>query len=293
MSNKSNLLFLLCAALFTVVSMPSYAAVWNITYPRSEIENDARYEYPLQVLELALQKTGVRYRLIPSVNPMRQSMAIKRLQENLEVNVYWSMTDTQREQDLLPIRIPLARGLIGWRSFIARENSRFLRQNIETIEDLRDFSPVQGISWPDTKILQANGFSVVTARDYIESTELLKQGVADFFPRSVIEIASELENKYSKNFKQKAGIYFYYPTALYFFTNNRNVTLSRLIKTGLNKAIEDGSFDRLFAQYYREEVEKLNADDNRFFFLENPLLPKLTPVDDKTLWFMPNNVDVQ
>lgn len=109
------------------LSVSTHSAVWIVNYPKSDIKNDSREEFPLAVLDLALQKTGVRYTLKPSLKPMQQARALKRLEENLDVNVVWSMTDVQREQQLRPIRIPITRGLIGWRVFVSHKDSVFLR----------------------------------------------------------------------------------------------------------------------------------------------------------------------
>jgi|AntRauMFilla1563_2_1112583.scaffolds.fasta_scaffold26226_1 hypothetical protein len=270
------------------ISFQAASAVWNITYPQSEVESDIRDVYSLALLELALQKTGVRYELTQSLQPMRQPRALKRLEENLDINVMWSMTDTVREQQLRPIRIPITRGLIGWRVFLSHQNSPFLEAPINDITDLLEFSPVQGISWPDTKILQANGFNVITARDYIESTQFINTQQADFFPRSVIEVMQELDNQYSVNMQRRKDLVFYYPSALYFFTNKQNITLSRLIETGLNRAIEDGSFEKLFNEHFGETLEILDIKNALNFRLANPLLPPLTPIDEARYWYYPN-----
>lgn len=266
------------------------AAVWSITYPKSEIENDLRYDYPLALLDLALQKTGVRYELKPSINPMRQARSLKRLEENLEVNVVWSVTDKQREETLRPIRIPITRGLIGWRVFVHRQENPVAKFKITSLEQLLAKSHVQGITWPDTKVLQANGFNVVTSRDYIEATSMLNTGLADFFPRSIIEALPELQNPYSSKFSVKKGLIVYYPAAMYFFTNKQNLTLSKLIETGLQRAIEDGSFETLFYAHFEETLDSLNAKNAQFFRLANPLLPPLTPIAESSYWLLPNSL---
>jgi len=271
--------------LFGIVGRPAYAAVWTITYPQSLVTNDKRYAYPIALLELALEKTGVRYELRPSPAPMSQARALKRLEENLVINVMWSMTDRMREEQLLPIRIPITRGLIGWRMFLTHKDNPFLNARVESLRDLQEFSPVQGISWPDTKILQANGFNVITGRDYLESVELVSNRRADFFPRSVIEIVDELGNEYSKNLVRREGLVLYYPTAQYFFTNKRNLTLSKLIETGLLRALEDGSYQALFDKYFGEVLSSLQLEKATTFTLANPLLPVLTPIGEPEYWY--------
>lgn len=281
MLKKSVVICLMLAAL------PIRAAVWSVVYPQSMVENDSRHEFPLAVLELALQQTSVRYELKPSQTPMRQSKALSRLEDNLEINVLWSMTDNQREQQLLPIRIPITRGLIGWRVFLTNKNSAFVDAPIKDMQALLQYSPVQGETWPDTKILQANGFNVVTSQDYVEATNILKEQLADFFPRSIIEAQAELSNSYSKSFVLRKNVMVYYPAALYFFTNKQNPTLAKLIETGLNRAIENGSFQALFEKHYGDMLAQLGAENPQFFRLANPLLPPLTPLSEDKYWQLP------
>jgi hypothetical protein len=286
-NNKSRAWFISFSFVLLTFFQSATAAVWTIVYPQSEVANDIRHDYPIALLDLALQKTGVRYELKPSLKPLRQIRALKRLEENLEVNVVWSMTDVQREQQLRPIRIPIYRGLIGWRVFLAHKNSRFLTVPINNMADLLNYSAVQGITWPDTKILQANGFNVITGTDYIESTQIINNKLADFFPRSVIEVFQELDNQYSTNLRLRKNIAIYYASAVYFFTNKQNVTLSRLIETGLQRAIEDGSFEQLFTEYYGETIQQLDIKNSLYFRLANPLLPPLTPIDKNEYWYFP------
>jgi hypothetical protein len=279
---------LLGALLWNAPGAVVHAAVWVITYPQSPVDDDQRYDYPIELLALALDKTGVRYALKPSYSPMRQARAVKRLEENLEINVLWSMTDMSREEQLLPIRIPIAKGLIGWRMFLAPKNSPFLKAEINTLSDLLAYEPIQGIAWPDTKILQANGFNVVTARDYLEANSMIVQGLADFFPRSVMEIKSEMQNNPSGDLVLRKDLALQYPAAMYFFVNKRNVTLANLIETGLQRAIADGSFDVLFNQHFGETIAQLNLENITYFQLANPLLPRLTPTSKQQLWYMPH-----
>lgn len=268
-------------------SVEAGAAVWEITYPQSSVEEDVRNEYPIALLKLALEKTGVRYELKPSIKPLYQARAVKRLEENLEINIIWTMTDNAREEHLLPIRIPIARGLIGWRFFVAPVNSDFMKAEIDSIDRLLEFEPVQGIAWADTKILQANGFNVVTSQDYNEAKQMVLTQQADFFPRSVIEVEQEILADPYTPLAYRTDIAVQYPSAMYFFVNKQNKTLARLIETGLKRAIDDGSFDTLFQEHFGEIIERLNTDELRYFKLANPLLPTLTPTSNEKLWYYP------
>ena len=262
------------------------AALWTITYPRPIDDTDARTEYPIALLKLALEKTGVNYELLPSDRILLTGKALRQLRENREVNVVWSMTDTQREKDLLPIRIPIAKGLIGMRVFVINEEKKDKFAQVKSKGDLLKLTPLQGEEWPDTKILQANGFNVFTVPEFKQAYALLLQGKGDFFPRSVIEITAEMETAGRGSVLQvEPDMALYYPTAMYYFVSKSNPTLARLIETGLERAIADGSFDDLFLSTHKTLLESLNMDSRRIYTLENPLLLPNTPVGNKQLWY--------
>ncbi|RDV25272.1 amino acid ABC transporter substrate-binding protein [Alteromonas aestuariivivens] len=271
------------------LSLGAQSATWSITYPRSLDDTDLRNEYPVALLTLALEKTGVKYRLLPSDRIMLQGKALRQLRENREVNVVWSMTDSQRERDLLPIRIPIAKGLIGWRVFLVTEQKLPRFSMITRKSDLLTLAPIQGEEWPDTKILQANGFNVFTVPTYQEAFSVLASNRGDFFPRSVIEVFQEMKTQnLAREIILEQDLALYYPTAMYFFVNKGNQVMARLLETGLRRAIEDGSFDALFFASYEETLKQLALDKRKVFVLENPLLPERTPLQDTQLWYQPS-----
>ena len=59
----------------------SFAAVWSITYPRALNTEDKGQEYPLAVLKLALEKTGVRFQLQPTDRISLREKSIRQLDE--------------------------------------------------------------------------------------------------------------------------------------------------------------------------------------------------------------------
>ncbi len=275
----------IAAALLCLLSAQATAAMWTITYPRPLSDADLRDEYPKALLTLALEKTGVKYTLLPSERILLQGKALRQLRENREVNVVWSMTDSQREKDLLPIRIPIAKGLIGLRVFLINQQKKANFAAVSSQNELISLAPIQGEEWPDTKILQANGFNVLTVPDYPEAYSMLNQNRGDFFPRSVIEVLNELEEtERNPDIVLEPDLAIYYPTAMYFFVNRGDTTLARLIETGLQRALEDGSFDALFMSTHEEMLNQLNIPQRKIFKMDNPLLPEQTPLDNPALW---------
>ena len=279
---------IIIAVFILLFSVNAKSASWQITFPSSLETASTIDEYPIKLLALALDQTGVSYQLIPSDNFLSKGKAIDRLQDNREINIVWGMTNVQREKDLLPIRIPIFKGLIGWRLFLIRQDMAERFTYIQQFEHLVKLSPLQGREWPDTKILQSNGFDVITERNQTSLMKMLGRAQGDFFPRSIIEVWEELErskvaNEIQIQIQPSLGIR--YPAAIYFFVNKKSVPLANLIETGLEKAIENGTYEALFVENYKTYIEKAQIENRTFYPLENAFLPEETPLDRKELWF--------
>lgn len=265
-------------------TLPLNAAVWKVTYPKTINHDSMHDQYVIEILELALQKTGVRYQLVQTEDILLQQKSIKLLSDNREIDIMWSMTDTDRENLLQPIRIPLYKGLIGWRVLLMHKDNEQRFANLRR-PDLNAFSMVQGMDWPDSKILRSNGFTVINATDHNEAFAILAKQQADFFPRSVIEVMNELaqyEGQYPLVLEPNFVIE--YPSATYFFLNKNNTVLYKLISKGLKMAVADGSLQALFDKTYGSILDDLGIADRILLQLDNPLLPKQTPVNNPLLW---------
>lgn len=102
----------------------------TVVYAHEMEQADSRLEYPIKLLELALKKAEVNFEMRVDVRAMPQSVAIKRLAAGLNVNVVWSMTTREREEQLLPTRIPIDKGLFGYRiAFVSNKKPPFTGQN--------------------------------------------------------------------------------------------------------------------------------------------------------------------
>ncbi|MFQ3190013.1 MAG: hypothetical protein ACI936_001141 [Paraglaciecola sp.] len=262
------------------------SASWQITFPRALESVSTIEEYPIQLLALALDQTGVNYQLKPSDNLLSKGKALDRLEDNREINIVWGMTNVQREKDFLPIRIPIFKGLIGWRLLLIRQDMAERFTYIQQFDHLVKLSPLQGRDWADTKILQSNGFDVITERTQMSLMKMLSRAQGDFFPRSIIEIWDELEKSDLDNKIQiQPSIGIRYPAAIYFFVNKRSVPLANLIKRGLEKAIQNGTYEALFLDNYKMYIDNAQIEKRTFYQLENAFLPEKTPLNRKELWF--------
>jgi hypothetical protein len=106
----------------------------------------------------------------------------------------------------------------------------------------------------------------------------------DYFPRSVVEVWDELESHAATlEVESRIALHYYYDA--YFMVNKKNTRLAQDIDQGLEKAIADGSFDRLFDEHHGERLRKAHLDQRIVIELKNPLLTPGTPIDRADLWY--------
>lgn len=256
----------------------------TVVYARELEQADSRLEYPIQLLELALKKAEVNFEMRADVRAMPQSVAIKRLAAGLNVNVVWSMTTREREEQLLPVRIPIDKGLFGYRiAFVSNKNPHLLAK-IKTLQDLHALTAGQGHDWPDTEILRANSLKVNTTSSHHNLFPMMSAGRFDYFPRSVLEIWDEVAMPGAQDAVVDDSLLIYYPVAVYFFVNKGDKALAQVLEKGLNRAIADGSFDALYYERFGAVLKRARLHERTAIGLNNPLLPPETPLSRKSLW---------
>lgn len=270
----------------TLAAWPATADV--IVYPRPESADDARTDYPLKLLRLAFDKAGAHHELRPTAVPMQQGRALTQLARGESVRVVWSMTSIEREAQLLPIRIPIYKGLIGWRLPLVPSDQPDLLKTVHSLTELRQFTAGQGHDWPDTAILRGNGLKVVGVPQYESLFRMLAMKRFDYFPRSIAEIWAEAESHQDDGVVIDQHVVLRYTAAFYFFVNKNDRALGEIIRIGLERAIQDGSFDRLFCQTHLPFIEQAELERRNLIELRNPVLPPDTPLGRKELWFSPD-----
>ena len=137
--------------------------------------------------------------------------------------------------------------------------------------------------------LRANGLEVKTSQNYESLFRMLDAGRFEVFPREVVVIDGELEDA------SRAGLHLaidqhvalHYPAAFYFFVSRQRPELAEAIRQGLEKAIADGSFERLFERHFKTRLGKLALRQRRIIELKNPYLPGKTPFQREALWYRP------
>ena len=263
----------------------------KIVYPADEDESDTRVNDLKEILQMALKKTEPEYgpyELRPSTLKMNRLRYLSELELGRTINIAWSSTSVEMESRFLPLRIPLRKGILGYRiALIAQENQALIDQ-VKSIEDLKKLTIGQGLGWLDVQLYEANGIKVEQAK-YGNLFRMTTYKRFDLFPRGINEIFSEyaLHSKENSTLAIEKNLLIYYPWPYYFFFNKNDVTLRKRIDLGLRKMIKDGSFDAIFIKYNGDAIKQANLPGRRLIQIKNNLLPKETPLDDATLWFHP------
>ena len=274
----------LCAlALFVVAG--ARAEPMRVAYPQPQIELDRSYF--LKMLELAMSKSHVDYKLQSWDVKVMKGRAAQELAHGSSVDVIWAMTTRDREQQLLPVRIPLDMGLAGWRIGVinAQDSGKF--EAVHTLEQLRQFKIGQGFDWADTVVLKASGLDVVTGATADNLHAMLAVKRFDYFPRSIRQVWGEAEQHAAQGEVVEATLALHYPAAVYFFVNKNNQALAAALESGLRQARKDGSFDKLFRSYNSDFIRRANLGQRTVLELPNPDLPPETPLQQKDLWYSP------
>ena len=247
--------------------------------------DDGNARYAIGMIELAMQKAGEDYSLQVSQGVLT---AARQQQDAVEgkIDVIWAATTQEVEDMLIPVRIPLYKGLLGYRVFIVHEDNRDLFANVRTFDDLKQYVFGQGRGWPDTDILRHNGLKVETGT--YEGLFLMADGQRfHAFPRGINEPWGEIEVRPELELTVDPHVMLVYRMPFYLLVTPTRPELAETIERGLMMAINDGSFDELLLNdpMVKMVIERGNIASRRAFELENPALPAATPLDRPELWF--------
>lgn len=285
MRNFLFLLFGLQVASSSVNSTPAPTVIQVVS------RGDTNADYALQMLDLALSKADQPY----EVKVKDGAYSTPRLRQDLidgSIDVIWAATDQDMENNTLPVRVPLYKGLLGHRVLIVHQDNRDMFSNVRTFEDLKRYTFGQGYGWPDTEILAANGLDVVRVNKYNGLFYMIDGKRFDAFPRGIHEPWGEIAARPQLDLTVDDNIMLVYQMPYYLFVSPTRPNLAKTIEDGLKQAIADGSFDKVFFDYPMVQMvmEKAKLSGRRVFQLRNPSLPSATPLNDASLWLDVNRL---
>ncbi|CAN7545119.1 hypothetical protein LJR289_003771 [Pseudoduganella sp. LjRoot289] len=266
----------------------------TLVYPRYIDAVDQLYDYDWLILRTSLEKSATAFGPF-DMKQLDEPMSPQRVQQELSlaqgrINVFAYPTARDLEQRFLPIRIPIDKGLLGFRVFLVRATDLPRFEAVRSVQDLRGMRAGQGKGWVDIPILRAAGMPVVEgSSDSMYS--MLMAGRFDYYSRGVDEAPRELaENR--QRYPQMAlepSLLLHYPLPRYIFVRRdaEGEQLARRIKAGLETMVQDGTLNALFRQHKGPIIERCGLDKRRLLTVPNPFMSPDTPLQRPELWYRP------
>jgi hypothetical protein len=269
------------AALWALLLLGS-APLWaeTVRFPGGDRSEDRRWDFVLAVLELSLGKTAAAGST-DTVMRLPAQMQARRISElladNLDVAVAIGSKDLQDGPTLF-LPIPLQRGMLGWRLLLVNKAVAPRLAQVRTLEQLRPLRLGYPRAFADYGIMEAAGFNIVYAGGYESLFRMLELGRLDWVSRGVGEVFAELdalERRGVSGIVMDPSLALRYKADWFFIVNPRKPELARRIQQGLELAMRDGSYDRLFDGYFGAILAAARLEQRRIIELDNPDFPEL------------------
>jgi len=260
-------------------------------YPRSQSVDDARRSDVISLMHEALKKTEYKYGpfvIMPANVNANYKRAIQMIREEDRITVAWFDTTKQLEQTLLPIFIPIQKGIVGYRVLLIRSEDKDKFVDVGSVEELRKYKNGLVSGWVNEAVMTANELPYVTGINYEDLFKMLAVGRFDYFSRGLVEAFTELEDRVEEfpDLMVEQHIVLHYEKPMYLFTSKKRPELNKRLSEGLMMIIEDGSYGKIFCRFHGESIRKANLSERVFFRLKSDLLLPSAP-KEKKFWFDP------
>jgi len=246
----------------------------------------------LRLVTAALDASSARYGpyefRVASLRMERDRLLQEMLKGEL-VNLSGQVTSLEWEQKLIPIRIPIDKGISSYRIALIDGRNQDLFSAARTLEQLKALSLGSGRQWSLTTTYKQAGFHVVEGSGSAGLHGMLAAGRFQYFPRAIDEAIYE-QAAYVANFPTlslERSFALYIPSPRYFFLASGQKRLAQRLEYGMQQLIADGRFDHIFHEFYDGLIEKAGLSRRRIFRIDNPQLPPRTPLSNKAYWYMP------
>ncbi|OYU43016.1 MAG: hypothetical protein CFE44_20720, partial [Burkholderiales bacterium PBB4] len=258
---------------------------------------DVRMNYYWELLRAALEETSAQwgpYTMGTSAKTISAARAEIQLSASTEISLMARTTSIEREKTLLPVLIPLDKGLTGYRLFLTSAASQPKLQGVRSLQDLQNFTIGQGATWIDSDILRSAGLRVVTGPNYDSLFAMLAAQRFDLFSRGVNEIG--LEYAVGKinhpDLVIEKNLLLYYPLPRYFFfaRTAEGERLAKRVEEGLRLLLKSGKFEKRYQEFKRSILMDLGLTGRKLIRIPNPYLSAATPLADLELW---DNLDAE
>lgn len=271
------------------LSASSAAEPMRFVHARMVGDMDSRAEFAWQVLDAALQRTVGRYgpfslsEYEEVVSPARRRQMV--VSGEGPINVAVVPPGALGTDRMVPVRVPIMRGLLGYRVLLIRAEDQARFDAINSFADLSSVKFGSGEVWADTRILREAGLTVVGGEDFDGLFKMLRSGRFDAFGRGVTEAADDLARIGESDIVLERHLLLHYPHPVYFWfspTAEGRKHAARVL-AGMRALKADGTLNRLVAQHFGKTLEILAG--RHVIEIANPLLGPGDPRPNDPVWY--------
>ncbi len=267
-----------------------------IRLPEASSKTDNRFLYPEHMLRLALSASTDKYGPFEIVHTNlrgSRNRMLAELQTGTTINVHNAPTTVEWEEKSIPVLFPLLKGLLNYRIFLVHKDNLDKFKAVETVDDLKKLTAGVGSQWSTTKALRkVGGFKIETGDSYEGLFAMLNGKRFDYLIRGMNEVFREYDERKEKYPQMRVEPYLLMelPLPWFFFVSPKYKRIADRITYGLEKMKADGSFDKIFYEFYGEVVKKSNLPNRKLFRVKNRLLKPHDIYNDPSYWLDVNKV---
>jgi hypothetical protein len=281
------------AAIFSVALAGNLLAM-DVLTTKPESATDIRYEHAELVLKHLLKITESQYgaaQLKHATEVMSRDRALTELIKGDNIHIAAETAKAEWVSSLIPIYIPVNKGITGYRIFLISKDSQPALSKITSIEELKKIKTGSGTQWSTTKVMRTAGFDVVATTKLEGLFWMLMGDRFQTFARGINEAPSELASHQQlfPDMRIEENLALYIPLPTFFFVSPQHPKLAERIKTGLEMMLADGSFDEIFYDYHLKMIEEAKLQNRKIFPVANETLPKEVPLDIAHYWYKPGD----
>jgi ABC-type amino acid transport substrate-binding protein len=219
----------------------------------------------------------------------RRAYAVEHGIDGITVGLF---TDNpEREKEMVPVRIPVDRGLTGYRVLLihAADQQRF--SAVTGVADLEKFRVGLLPWWDDAAVLKRANVPLVPGGTYDGLFQMLAAHRFDALSRSAREILPEYEHRKEglPDLAIEKHLLLHYPMPVYFWFRDDEQGRRRAerVRTGLAEMVADGTLKKMFDAEFGPGLAKLDLGHRLVLELTNPLLDGDSVPEDPKLWYRP------
>jgi hypothetical protein len=285
-----TLRYFIAIACISAVMVTQTAIAETIFVNKPASENDKRYDYPHQLLQMILDQTRTDYsdaNVVPTEHVMTRDRMLRSLLYGEDLHVVAEAPKASWLEQLLVIRIPIRKGIQGYRLFFIDQSMQEEISKIDSFEEFMKLPTGSGAGWSTAEIMRQAGFDVIEGSSYDGLFFMLELGRFSTLGRGINEIHSELalQKGNHPNLAIEPKFALHIPLPTYFFVSPKKPVLAKRIEEGLWKLIQNGKFEELFLSHHLSIIESANLNNRTIFSIPNPNLSSADPIDKKELWY--------